>query len=581
MGPGSELTPESTPGADIGALVAQALLPAAGQLSAAGASTDEVLPSGPRALQLSGSLGSGKTTLLNNLFTRSDQALGRFVVIENDIGEAKVDAHSLKVANEQVLALTAGCLCCKDYDSLKRMLAEIKAVPPQHRVDTIVLETTGVANPQTVRTLLQEANIPTCTLITLDVQHFERNLLANRLEGHLEAADVVLLTWWEGAKDLEIADQNKLARVVQYIEEERGGLGGAGGPKVVLLARSGEVMPFDMAALSGETAVPPGQLPPGQPQLMAISPGDLCADVQINHGTSTTTVRLKGDCSFEQLRAALAPYESSLLRVKGRVGDEVVQAVHGEWSRLPVNAREQALPHSVNVISTTKIPRVVFDTLRADAGSPALSGGVVGQLALRAAESVVRELVAQYPRDTIDARGKLLVNFSADEGLSFIDRAGFDARLRLSYLANYVGARLKAFAHYDRGEFDSDPKEPYYARRLGGSLSWALMRYGTEMQELQLHDAIRACKPLQLYFQGFATVSSPDELFKIENDSTVSFIAECHQWLVSECGSEREARELTTRALDNCSRLDESWRANRQKLNAAIGLTENDPTGST
>lgn len=97
---------------------------------------------------LTGFLGSGKTTLLNAMLRApgfSDTA-----VVVNEIGEIGLDHLLVTSANENVVLLGAGCLCCTVIDSLKETLADLYhrrargTLPPFAR---IVIETTGLADP--------------------------------------------------------------------------------------------------------------------------------------------------------------------------------------------------------------------------------------------------------------------------------------------------------------------------------------------------------------------------------------------------------------------------------------------------
>ena len=59
---------------------------------------------------LTGFLGSGKTTLLSALLQEpSDE---RIAVMVNEVGELDIDHHLLERIDEDIVALSSGCVCC-------------------------------------------------------------------------------------------------------------------------------------------------------------------------------------------------------------------------------------------------------------------------------------------------------------------------------------------------------------------------------------------------------------------------------------------------------------------------------------
>jgi G3E family GTPase len=97
---------------------------------------------------LTGFLGSGKTTLLARLLR--DPALARTAVIVNEFGEVGLDHLLVEAADEEILLLDSGCVCCSVRGDLVRTAGSLLArraagaIPPFER---IVIETTGLADP--------------------------------------------------------------------------------------------------------------------------------------------------------------------------------------------------------------------------------------------------------------------------------------------------------------------------------------------------------------------------------------------------------------------------------------------------
>jgi len=100
---------------------------------------------------LTGFLGSGKTTLLNGLLKHADMA--ETAVIINEFGEVGLDHLLVETADENIMEMSSGCLCCtirgdliNTLDDLiqRRDTGEIKAF------ERVVIETTGLADPAPV-----------------------------------------------------------------------------------------------------------------------------------------------------------------------------------------------------------------------------------------------------------------------------------------------------------------------------------------------------------------------------------------------------------------------------------------------
>jgi G3E family GTPase len=97
---------------------------------------------------LTGFLGAGKTTLLNRLIRHP--SLVDTAVIINEFGEIGIDHLLVERADEGVVLLSSGCLCCTIRGELADTLADLAArreagaVPAFRRV---VIETTGLADP--------------------------------------------------------------------------------------------------------------------------------------------------------------------------------------------------------------------------------------------------------------------------------------------------------------------------------------------------------------------------------------------------------------------------------------------------
>ncbi|UGY94037.1 CobW family GTP-binding protein [Streptomyces gobiensis] len=96
---------------------------------------------------VAGFLGSGKTTLLNHLL-RNRQGV-RVGAVVNDFGSIEIDAMTVAGQVDSMVSLGNGCLCCAvDTEDLDEVLD--KLARPTARIDLIIIEASGLAEPETL-----------------------------------------------------------------------------------------------------------------------------------------------------------------------------------------------------------------------------------------------------------------------------------------------------------------------------------------------------------------------------------------------------------------------------------------------
>ena len=119
---------------------------------------------------LTGYFGSGKTTLINHILKNAKGH--KMAVIVNDIGEVNIDAELIeengivKGKDENLVALSNGCICCTLKQDLIQQLADLVK---QQKYDHILIEASGICEPvpiaQTITYMEQEfekQHLPTC-----------------------------------------------------------------------------------------------------------------------------------------------------------------------------------------------------------------------------------------------------------------------------------------------------------------------------------------------------------------------------------------------------------------------------------
>ncbi|WP_373542906.1 GTP-binding protein [Chamaesiphon sp.] len=110
----------------------------------------DILDAPPQKLPVTivtGFLGSGKTTLLNHIIQNFEGY--KVAVLVNEFGDINIDSQLLiKVGDDEdknTIELTNGCICCTINDDFADAVYRI--LTRRDRIDYLVIETTGVANP--------------------------------------------------------------------------------------------------------------------------------------------------------------------------------------------------------------------------------------------------------------------------------------------------------------------------------------------------------------------------------------------------------------------------------------------------
>ncbi len=106
----------------------------------------------PKLILVTGFLGSGKTKFLQN-YIEYENSKNRFVgIIQNEIGKVGLDGHLLDY-DYSLVEIDEGCVCCSLAGQLK---AGVASLMKNSKPDTILVETTGVANPFNLLSELNE-----------------------------------------------------------------------------------------------------------------------------------------------------------------------------------------------------------------------------------------------------------------------------------------------------------------------------------------------------------------------------------------------------------------------------------------
>ena len=164
---------------------------------------------------LTGFLGAGKTSLLNHLL-RNSQGL-KIGVIVNDFGSVNIDSMLVSAQTDTALELSNGCICCSlEGESLDDAIGQL--AHRGSRLDYIVIEASGLAEPRELATMLRLQRNDYAhfdSLVTIvDADNFEKNnQAAKNVLGDLAVADLVIVNKVDLVGAKKLADIRKAVRL--------------------------------------------------------------------------------------------------------------------------------------------------------------------------------------------------------------------------------------------------------------------------------------------------------------------------------------------------------------------------------
>jgi G3E family GTPase len=179
---------------------------------------------------ITGFLGSGKTTLLNHILTNQEGL--KTAVLVNEFGEIGIDNDLLiTTGDDTMVELSNGCICCTINNDL--LEAVYKVLERQDKIDYLVVETTGLADPLPVAltflgTELRDMTRLDSIVTVVDAANYSLDLF-NSQAAHNQIAygDIILLNKTdlvdEGDLDLlevKIRDVKEGARILRTKKSE-------------------------------------------------------------------------------------------------------------------------------------------------------------------------------------------------------------------------------------------------------------------------------------------------------------------------------------------------------------------------
>ncbi len=255
-----------------------------------------------------GYLGAGKTTLVNSLLRQANGR--RLAIMVNEFGALPIDASLVEAADDRIVSLVGGCVCCSYGEDLVSSLVMLEALEP--RPHHVLLEASGVAFPGAIAGtvgLLQGFALDGAVVLadaeTVRGRAADR-YLGSTVRRQLEQADLILLNKCDLAGDAD---------------EVEAWLGGTA-PDARLLRTTRAEAPIDivLGAWTGRAALPAAGGPFDHTQ-----------------GYATAALDPPEGAEPEALARILADPAYGLLRAKGFMrrpggGMAAIQTVGNRWT---------------------------------------------------------------------------------------------------------------------------------------------------------------------------------------------------------------------------------------------------------
>jgi G3E family GTPase len=162
---------------------------------------------------LTGYLGAGKTTLLNHILT-SDHGK-KVAVIVNEFGEIGVDNQLVVGADEEILEMNNGCICCSVRSDLIQIFSRL--LESKKDLDYILIETTGLADPGPIIQSffvdeIMHSWLELDAIVTVvDSKHVLQHWDSGEVKEQIAFADIILLN------KTDLADPKELNELESHI----------------------------------------------------------------------------------------------------------------------------------------------------------------------------------------------------------------------------------------------------------------------------------------------------------------------------------------------------------------------------
>ncbi|MFB2837118.1 CobW family GTP-binding protein [Floridanema evergladense] len=168
---------------------------------------------------ITGFLGSGKTTLLNQILKNQENL--KVAVLVNEFGDINIDSQLLVSLEEDMVELSNGCICCTMNTGLVDAVYQI--LERQDRIDYLVIETTGLADPlpiilTLIGTELREFITLDSVLTVVDSEYFTPDDMDSQVAlNQVAYGDIIILN------KIDLVPEEKVAELENFFDTIKGG----------------------------------------------------------------------------------------------------------------------------------------------------------------------------------------------------------------------------------------------------------------------------------------------------------------------------------------------------------------------
>lgn len=264
---------------------------------------------------IGGYLGAGKTTLVNHLLRNADSR--KIAILVNEFGDLPIDADLIEAQDDELIAISGGCICCSfgsDMTAALIKLSELNPVP-----DSVVIEASGVAMPGAVAASISflEGFSLSGVVVLADSERIRAQVADEYL------GDTVL----RQISDADLIVQTKIDLIPYTIVQEVRGLLTSANPTAQIFATS------------------QGKLPPEVILGVKMVGGQVLASSHADAGYESHVFTQIVACDPDRLAEDLATSGLGIIRAKGFVTDHIGQRwliqIVGERFDLTLAAGEQ------------------------------------------------------------------------------------------------------------------------------------------------------------------------------------------------------------------------------------------------
>lgn len=146
---------------------------------------------------IAGFLGSGKTTMILSTISKIIERTGKkIVIIVNDFGKIGIDGKIMQKYGLQVQELASGCICCTLGSDF---ISTLKTVALEFSPDIVMVEPTGIADPQAILNSLELYSGPAVNrrivAVIVDAVRFSAivRALEKPLKAQIKAAGLIVI----------------------------------------------------------------------------------------------------------------------------------------------------------------------------------------------------------------------------------------------------------------------------------------------------------------------------------------------------------------------------------------------------